>query len=243
MPNFTKQLIVLLIAILISSSAFAAGSFRYMGDGKINIGRGYDGGLSKITFRNSDGTYLKEGLKQINGLYGTNYNQPEARMSLRLIELLDYLENHFRGKGVRIISGYRNPNYNQNLRNKGKLAASSSLHIDAEATDIVMDGVSSKIIYDHLFEKDCCGIGYYHGKTIHIDTGPPRWWNEKTSGTEKKEPPLNEHITLKTKSDFYKAGNKIGLKFSRVTDYPIGVKKTVLLKCADKKEKKISVNF
>jgi hypothetical protein len=167
-------------------------------------------------------------------------------MSLRLIELLDYLEDHFQGKGIRIISGYRDPSYNQSLRDKGKLAASSSLHMDAEATDIVMSGVASATINDYLIPQDCCGVGYYHGKTIHVDTGPPRFWDEKTSGTEKKEPPLNEHISMKTKSDFYEVGQKMGLKFSRVTDYPIGVKKTMVLTCGDEKrntKKNVSVAF
>lgn len=232
-------LFLFLILISISSSGMAAGAYKYMGDGKIKIGRGYNGGLKTITFRKENGAYQINGLKEINNLYGTDFEKSEARMSLRLIELLDYLEDTMKGNGIHIVSGYRSPTYNQGLRNKGKLAASSSLHIDAEATDIVMEGVPSKAIYDYLFKKDCCGIGYYHGKTIHIDTGPPRWWDETSSGTEKREPPLNEKIVIKTKSDFYKSGDKLGLKFSRVTDYPIGVKKAMVMICEDgKKEKK-----
>lgn len=230
-PFFT--LFVFFIFIFSASALHTKNrSFFYMGDGKITIGRGYNGVLSEIKFRD-DGGYIENGLKKINKLYGSDYASQESRISLRLIELLDHLEDELDGGGIRIISGYRDPDHNQALRDRGKLAASSSLHLDAEAVDIVMEGVPSSKIYNYLLKKNCCGIGYYHGKTIHIDDGPPRFWDEKTSGTEKKEPPENEHIILKTKSDLYRSGEKIGLKFSRVTDYPIGVKSEMELSCKE----------
>jgi len=246
----SKYLIILICCILTllftARTTRAGGSFFYMGDGKIALGRGYKGKIQTVRFRDQNGTYIREGLKAINGLYGTPWNQPEARMSLRLIELLDYLEDSFNGKNVRIISGYRSPNYNQKLRDKGKLAASSSLHIDAEAIDIVMGGVSSSKLNDYLRPRECCGVGYYHGKTIHIDTGPARFWDETSSGTEKKEPPQNEHITIKTKSDRYLSGEPIGIKFSRINDYPIGVSKKAELICSDGgrlQKKKLTLRF
>lgn len=223
-------LTLLLLAISLPVLAVNTGSFFFMGDGKLNITRGKNA-FTKVTFRNADGAYALEGLRTINKLYGSSWADPENRMSLRLIELLDFLEDHFGGKGIRIISGYRSPSHNENLRNNGKLAATSSLHMDAEALDIVMEGVPSSTINEYLIAQDCCGVGFYHGRAIHIDTGPPRFWDEVTSGTEKKEPPENEHITIKTASDIYKNGEKIELMFSRVTNYPIGVKGRMELIC------------
>lgn len=201
-----------------------------MGDGKIKIGPG----SREIIFRDKDGSYNMDGLKKINVLYGSDWSRPEEKMALRLIELLDYLEDYFGGRGIKITSGYRSPEHNQTLRDKGRLAASSSLHIDAEAVDIQMHGVPARKIYDYLIPLNCCGVGYYHGKNIHIDTGPPRFWDETTSGTEKGEPPENEHITLKTKSDIYRQGERIGLKFARVTDYPVGVREPLEIVCSGK---------
>lgn len=209
-----------------------AGSFFYMGNGTINIKDGYHGGAGTIRFRNEDGTYNKNGLDKINGLYGGDESE---QISLRLIELLDYIEDNLGGRGIQIRSGYRSPDYNESLQKKGNLAATSSLHIDAEAIDIIMDGVPSQKIYNYLYAKNCCGIGYYHGKTIHIDTGPPRFWDEKTSGTEKREPPQNENIILRTENDIYNDGETVGLKFSRVNEYPIGVVKEFRLSCMDGK--------
>lgn len=233
MFKFSNLLRILAVLLITTSTAYAGGPFYFMGDGKIRIGRGYKGGVRQISFRKPDGTYIEKGLKDINNLYGADWAIPELRMSLRLIELLDYLEDYFKGKGVRIISGYRDPAYNQRLRDQGKLAASSSQHLDAEAIDIVMLGVPSSTLNKYLIPQNCCGVGYYHGKAIHIDTGPPRFWDETTSGTEKVEPPENEHITIKTKSDVYEMDHRVGLKFSRVTDYPIGVEKNMEFICQD----------
>lgn len=230
-------MILLAVCLLYSSPSRAEGAFFYMGKGTLKIARN-NGKLQSIKFRNADGTYVTEGLKKINALYGSDWGSPEARMSLRLIELLDYLEDHFGGKGVRIISGYRSPARNESLRNSGKPAASSSMHLDAEATDIIMEGVASSTISDYLIPKNCCGVGFYHGKAIHIDTGPPRFWDETTSGTETKEPPENKFIIIETKSDIYGPEQKIGLQFSRVNEYPIGVEKTMELICNDGHVKK-----
>lgn len=239
MKRILSLLLISTAAVLFihTPKAHAVGPFYYMGDGKIVIGRG-KGNLKQITFREKDGTYNGEGLRKINSIYGTDWDEEEQRMSLRLIELLDYLEDYFGGRGLQIVSGYRSPAHNEGLRKGGKLAASSSLHIDAEAIDVVMNGVPSSKINNFLIPQNCCGVGYYHGKAIHIDTGPPRFWDEKTSGTEKKEPPENEHITIKTKSDVYGAGDRIGVKFSRVTDYPIGIEKEMKIVC---KQRKFSV--
>lgn len=239
-----KGLFLSIILVLASLSPLLhASDYYYAGNGTIKIGRGYKIKPEEITFRNSDGTYNEKGLKKINELYGSSWNEEEFRMSLRLIELLDYLEDYYKSNGIKIISGYRSPDYNQSLRNKGKIAASSSLHLDAEAIDIVMNGVPSSRIFDYLKEQDCCGIGYYHGKTIHVDTGPPRFWDETTSGTESRELPENRFVAIKTDRDFYKEGEQIRLGFSRVNEYPLGIKKDFQITCEKdnrKKTKKIS---
>lgn len=244
-------LFLLAITLMIPSPALAdghayrqAGSYFYMGDGKIKIGRGYDSKPEPVTFRNGDGSYDKKGLKKLNDIYGSDFSASETMMSVRLIELLDYLEDHFNGEGIRIISGYRTPERNTTLRNKGGLAASSSLHLDAEAMDLIMNGVSSKKIREYLIAENCCGVGFYHGEAVHIDTGPARHWDETTSGVKKGGGPTqNKFIIIETKSDIYNAGEEAGLKFSRVNEYPFGVKDKMELICkGERKEKKKTIH-
>lgn len=223
---FMKKSIISILLILTSFICLNlyAEDYIYSGDGKIRVSG------KTIVYRSGD-KYLEAGIKKLNKLYGTDYSKPELSMSVRLIELLDFLEDRFAGKNISITSGYRSPQYNQGLRNKGKLAASSSLHIDAEAIDIVMKGVSSAKLYEHIRSLDRFGVGYYHGKTIHIDTGPSRFWDETSSKTETKEAPENRHIAVKTYKDIYNMGANAHIKFSRVNEYPIGISKNTEIIC------------
>jgi uncharacterized protein YcbK (DUF882 family) len=92
---------------------------------------------------------------------------------------LDYFEDRFQ-QPIVIISGYRSPEYNENLRAKGRLAAKASLHMEGMAADIQMrKGLSTKA-FPLLRALQCCGVGYYHGDSLHLDTGPARW-DETTS--------------------------------------------------------------
>lgn len=241
-----KTLFFVAFVTIIPTLAFASGDFYFMGDGKIRIGRNEGGVLKTITFRDNNGQYNEASLRELNQLYGSEWTTSEYRFSLRLIELLDYLEDHYKSSGVHVISGFRDQQYNQGLRDKGKLAASSSMHIDAEAADLIFNGVASSTVYEYLKEKNCCGIGYYHGKTIHIDTGPARYWDEKTSGTETKELPENKYIIVETEKDIYDGREPIALKFARVNEYPIGVVRGMELVCEDngrKKAKKVVAEF
>ena len=66
-------------------------------------------------------------------------------LSLRLIEFLDYLEDHLnKGAKITITSGYRKPKYNTMLRDKGNLAAKASLHQYGMAADLKIEGVESE---------------------------------------------------------------------------------------------------
>ncbi|HKX12584.1 MAG TPA: DUF882 domain-containing protein [bacterium] len=177
----------------------------------------------KIHFRQDDGSYDEAGLKRINAIFGADWNQAEERMDLRFIEILDHVQDQLQGKSYSLKSGYRNPGLNQSLRNKGKLAAQSSMHIEAAAGDLILGGVNSQEVFNFVKGLDCCGIGFYHGRHFHIDTGPSRYWDETSSKTEDKTPQENEKIILQPEYDRYKSGEIMRLKFMRVTNYPISV--------------------
>ena len=99
------------------------------------------------------------------------------------IEFTDYLEDQL-GKGslITITSGYRAPEYNTKLRKGGGLAAKASLHQYGMAADFIMDEVPSKRVWEYVRSIGFGGTGYYHGETVHVDVGPSRFWDEKTSG-------------------------------------------------------------
>ncbi|MGD9383448.1 MAG: DUF882 domain-containing protein [Desulfobacterales bacterium] len=198
--------------------------YFYKGDGRLNL----INAKNKISFngryRVSKGMYNEKAIEAIHRIFGAEYDKPLSRISLRLIEFLDFLEDRlYPGARITIASGYRSPKYNTDLRNKGKLAATASLHQYGMAADIKMDGMSSEHIYNTVKKLGFGGTGYYHGELVHIDVGPARSWDEKTSGVGTDISIHNKLIGLVTDYDIYLPGEMMELRFIRMTSFPIGV--------------------
>lgn len=199
------------------ASEAPTGRFFMMGDGVLVVSG------QRIQYRDPANQYLEEGLKKINRLFGAPLSPPYERLSLRFVEILDFLQDTLKGGSYQIRSGYRSPSANQNLRDQGKLAAQSSMHVEGAAGDLILSGVPSSQVYDFVKALDCCGIGWYHGRHFHLDTGPSRYWDERTSKTEDKTPQQNEKIILQADWDRFFPGDSIPLKLMRITEYPIGI--------------------
>jgi len=76
-----------------------------------------------------------------------------------------------------IISGYRSPKTNQQLRKKSNGVAKRSLHMEGKAIDIRITGEKTKIVRDCAISLKSGGVGYYaRSNFVHIDTGRIRNW-------------------------------------------------------------------
>lgn len=204
--------------------------YFYNGDGKLNLFNAKNKIAFNGRYRVGKGMYNENALKEIHRIFGAEYDKPPSRISLRLIEFLDFLEDRLHpGARITIASGYRSPKYNTNLRNKGKLAATASLHQYGMAADIKMQGTSSKHIWNTVKKLGFGGTGYYHGKLVHIDVGPARSWDEKTSGVGTDISIHNKLIGIVTDYDIYLPGEMIELRFIRMTSFPIGVNPELVL--------------
>jgi uncharacterized protein YcbK (DUF882 family) len=209
--------------------------FFYYGDGRINLVSEKNGISFNGQYRKSKGIYDEKALKTIHRLFGAEKNRPLSTISLRLIEFLDYLEDTFHpGARITIVSGYRSPQYNTDLRNKGRLAAKASLHQYGMAADIKIQGTSSKRVWNTVKKLGFGGTGYYKGETVHIDVGPARSWDEKTSGVGTDISTQNKLIGLVTDYDIYLPGEMIDLRFIRMTAFPIGVSPEFVLEKVEK---------
>ncbi len=222
-----KIIYISLLLLLISFTAQADTKDRYFlsGDGKIHL---YDIKTRRelaLRYREEDGTYPATAQRKIEKIFGVG--RSDESISLRLISLLDYLQDHFKGDKINIVSGYRSPEYNAKLRKKGKLAAPTSLHIEGMAADIEIPGADARQMWEYVRSLDCCGVGYYHGKGIHIDTGPSRFWDETSAKVDKNLGAHNKLILLRTDEDIYLPGETLKLSLARVTDYPISVRREV----------------
>ena len=101
----------------------------------------------------------------------------EIRIDPKLVDYLEKIRAHF-GKPVRITSGYRSPAYNAKVG-----GAFHSYHLRGMAADIVISGVSSKLVAQYAETVGCGGVGWYEARNFtHIDTrsGNVRW---KDSGS------------------------------------------------------------
>ncbi len=152
-------------------------------------------------YRTGKGKYDEKALGAICRVFGA----PSA--PLRLIEFLDFLEDRLNpGARIVIISGYRTPQYNAGIRNRGALAAKASLHQYDMAADLRMEGIPARRIWDYVKALGFGGAGYYHGDTVHVDVGPARSWDETTSGVGTGISDDNKLIGLVTDYDVYLPG-------------------------------------
>ncbi len=198
--------------------------YVYTGDGRLDLVSAKNGRIFNGRYRTGKGIYHEKALKAIDGLFGADPDSDGFTVSLRLIEFIDFLEDRFHpGARITIASGWRSPQYNTDLRNKGKLAATASLHQYGMAADIKIAGTSSKHIWNTVKELGFGGTGYYQGELVHVDVGPARSWDEKTSGVGTDISAHNKLIGLVTDYDFYLPGETLALRFIRMTSFPIGV--------------------
>ena len=198
--------------------------FFYSGDGYIHLVSNKSGKAFKGRYRKGYSQYNADAYQEISAVFGAPYQSSCRVLSLRLIEFLDYLEDRL-GPGalLTITSGYRPPEYNTKLRKGGALAAKASLHQYGMAADFILEGVSSKRVWEYVRSIGFGGAGYYHGETVHVDVGPARFWDEKSSGVGTGLSDDNKLIGVVTDYDVYGPGELVTLSFIRMTAFPIKV--------------------
>ncbi|RNC68771.1 MAG: DUF882 domain-containing protein [Desulfuromonadales bacterium] len=132
-----------------------------------------------VLFRTSEGEYDQEALKAINWVLRCHYTNHVAEMDVRTLDYLNRLDNRLGGgHEIHIISGYRSPDYNAILRDRGKGGvAKRSLHMEGKALDIAIPGIELASIRKAAISLRKGGVGYYPSAGfVHIDSGGFRTW-------------------------------------------------------------------
>lgn len=191
------------------------------GDGRIELKDAKTGRAERVQYRLADGSYPEEARRRIDRLFGIPDGSSD-QISLRLVSLLDFIEDRYR-RPIEINSGYRSPEYNADLRAKGRLAARASLHIEGMAADVVLGRRLAPVAFEDIKAMDCCGVGYYHGASLHVDTGPSRFWDETSSKVDTDISARNKRIMVATDRDIYLPGEVVTLRLARITDYPLSI--------------------
>lgn len=136
-------------------------------------------------------TYWKDGnlnpfaYEQICDLLRDVQANSVFRMDTQLIDTLWAAQAFVKRYGfdapLEITSGYRSPETNQKLIERGLPAARNSLHIRGQAADFRMPGLHPQILGQLIQGFRSGGVGFYYrvgakGGWIHADTGPERQW-------------------------------------------------------------------
>ena len=96
----------------------------------------------------------------------------------QLLDMLWAIQHRCGKKGIfSVISGYRSPQTNNNLRSNSSGVAKKSLHMQGKAIDVRFSAIPTKRLRDYAAKLEAGGVGYYPTSDfIHLDTGRYRTW-------------------------------------------------------------------
>ncbi len=213
----------MLLALVLAAPATAAPArFFFAGDGHLILRHAYFDTTLDAHYRHRDGTYDEATLHRIEHFFRSREDGKEAPVSLRLIELLSYVQEHYHPRQMILLSGYRSPEFNLDLHNAGRATALASLHTEAMAADIMFVGLDMNRLWHQLRDLGTGGAGYYRAnKFLHVDTGPPRFWEASTSRVSENLSADNARIFLRTDFDRYARLDGAVLGLHSVTAFPI----------------------
>src|SRR5207247_194850 len=123
------RLLGVAVVVLVTSAAWAAPLQRFfvMGDGTLAVVNAHTGERAEVRYRRADGTYDQAALARIRRAFRSSGDDGEGRASLRLIEVLSWVQKTSRVRPLTLMSGYRSRGYNEGVRAKGMRAAGGRL--------------------------------------------------------------------------------------------------------------------
>lgn len=174
------------------------------GDGRIGIYSYHLNEAAEVTYK-INGFYNQAALEKIYDLLRSPDGKT-APISIKLIEIIDDIQDHFGARVVEVISGFRSRNYNRRLKEEGRRVAGESLHTKGDAIDIHIDEVTEEALRDYAQGLFCGGVGFYPDYDfVHIDIGPLRRWGKGGGkrtlvGMENNKTPYE---TITDKNDYF----------------------------------------
>jgi uncharacterized protein YcbK (DUF882 family) len=126
----------------------------------------------------AEGELVADGLAEINQVLRDHRSDEVYPIDTGLLDLLNALTNRVdTSKPFEVISGYRSPATNANLRKNTGGVARNSLHMQGKAIDIRLPGYDLSRLRKAALALRAGGVGYYpKSGFIHVDTGRVRSW-------------------------------------------------------------------
>ncbi len=157
------------------------------GDGRLTLARPDTRELLTAAYRRRDGSYDQAALARVNRLLRCSRTGKETEISVKLLEILDAVEDRFSAPHLTLLSGYRSPRYNKVVPG----AARRSLHMLGWAADVRVPGRAPAEVADFARMLAAGGVGLYPSAAfVHLDSGRARHWEYKPPrGGKSKTPP------------------------------------------------------
>ncbi len=196
-----KIIFVVTFQIVMALFSIAHAQTYPRGDGNLRVFNYHLNEFAEIKFRQGD-QWLPSGLDQFNRLLRSRDNSEVITIDPKLLDLIDFLQDHFGADTIEIISGYRRKEFNEELLKTGHTVSPVSLHTKGEALDIHIDEIREEILRDYLLSLKLGGVGYYGPLDfVHIDTGPFRKWGEAGNFQRKLVGVLDPQAPVQLTSD------------------------------------------
>jgi putative MATE family efflux protein len=207
------------------ATAQAVGArFFHSGDGVLRLAHAHFSETLAVRYRDAEGRYDPSALERIAHFFRSRMDGAVGPPSLRLIELLDFVEDRSRPDRIVLVSGYRSPRFNAELRARGGRAAEASLHTEGLAADVQFVGVNLRRLWLDLRARRVGGVGYYaDGKYLHLDSGRPRFWEAETSRVAEGLARGNARLFARTDFDRYDSLAGAVVTLHSVTAWPLRV--------------------
>lgn len=123
--------------------------------------------------------YLPEAFERLNYVLRDFRTKEVFPMDPRIIDVLSLVQAKTNtSRPFEILSGYRSPKTNSNLRRNTSGVAKNSFHMYGQALDIRVPGVRTSTLRSNAMSLKAGGVGYYpKSGFVHIDTGTVRTWS------------------------------------------------------------------
>lgn len=161
-------------ALLGSTPAFALKKAEYRA---LTVENLHTGEKCKATFW-EQGRYNPDALAELNTIMRDHRTGDVFAIDENLYDALYVLASVVEAKPrFQLISGYRSPKTNAQLRTNSNGVAKKSYHMRGMASDIRAQGVEIHQLHKAAKALKVGGVGLYEKSNfVHVDVGPVRYW-------------------------------------------------------------------
>jgi uncharacterized protein YcbK (DUF882 family) len=153
------------------------------GDGRLSLMRADNRETLTVAYRGKGGAYDQAALARVNRLLRCSRTGRETDISVKLLEILDAVQDSAGAGYLTVLSAYRSPRFNKTVPG----AARWSLHMLGWAADVRVPGRTPADVADFASRLAQGGVGFYpDAGFVHLDAGRPRSWTVKAKPAPKK---------------------------------------------------------